>query len=97
MSNLVWIAAGLLALYLLGIVVALVSSIGNNDPQRGVAQGCLLVVAFGLLGVAGVLALAVRFELRPLVYFVFALTMFPFISLVGGSAYYLVQKLRGIE
>lgn len=97
MNTFATIAAVLLGLYVLGLVIALATSFGNNDPQRGVAQGCLIIVIVGLLAVGGVLYAAIHFQIRPLVYLVFALTVFPFVSLIGASIYYVIQRLRGVD
>lgn len=95
MNTVAAIAAVLLGIYLVALVVALVLPARGPDPQRGVAQGCLLFVALGLIALGGLLALGYHFQLRPLVYLVFVVTIFPAFSLVGGGIYRLVQQRRG--
>ncbi len=72
------IASGiLLASYIIAIVLVINWPTRRRHPEDGQAVGCLLLVALGCAGVGVVLAAAVYFHLRWLVYIIFAITAYP--------------------
>jgi MFS family permease len=89
-----WTAGVLLAVYALGILVALSRKPRQPDPQRGQAIGCLMIVVFALVGLGAVLAAAVIWELNGLIRVVFWIAVFPCLSLLGSGFWHLVQPRR---
>lgn len=86
------LTAVLLAGYFAVIVWAWLSP--STDPQRGMAEGFLMLVTLGLLGLAGLLWLGVRTQRPALVWFVFGLCALPSLSLVARGIYLLVRWFR---
>ena len=87
------ITAVLLAGYMGLVVWGLASP--SSDPQRGMAQGFLSMVAFGLLCLAGLLWLGAAKGYPKLVWTVFGICMLPSLSLVARGIYLLVRAIRG--
>ena len=67
----------LLAVYVVAITLVIFWPTRRRHPEDGQAVGCLMLVAVGCAVVAGVLYLAVRFQLRWLIYIIFAGTLYP--------------------
>jgi hypothetical protein len=86
------IAAILLAGYFSVVTWALLSP--STDPQRGMANGFLMLVLVCLLGLAGLLWLGIRSRRRGLVWFVFGVCALPSFSFVARGVYLLVRWLR---
>ena len=86
------ITAVLLAGYLGVIVWAWASP--STDPQRGMAQGFLMLVTMCVLGLAGLLWLGVARRSRKLVWTVFGICALPSLSLVARGIYLLVRWIR---
>ena len=87
------ITAVLLAGYMALVVWGLASP--SSDPQKGMAQGFLSMVAFGLLCLGGLLWLGASKGYPKLVWTVFAICMLPSLSLVARGIYLLVRAIRG--
>ena len=86
------VAALLLAAYFGVVSWAWLSP--STDPQRGMANGFLMLVTVCLLGLAGLLWLGIRSQRRGLVWFVFGVCALPSLSLVARGVYLLVRWLR---
>jgi hypothetical protein len=86
------ITAVLLAGYMGLVVWGLASP--SNDPQRGMAQGFLSMVAFCLLCLAGLLWLGAAKGYPKLVWTIFGICMLPSLSLVARGIYLLVRWIR---
>ena len=84
--------AVLLAIYLAISLYALASP--SNDPQRGMAQGFITMVALVILSVGGLLWFAVARNHPWLVRILFALTLFPALSQTAQEIYLLVHHAR---
>lgn len=87
-------AGGLLALYLLVIAYALLAPMKQHDPQRGQAEGCLMIIGGGLLALGAALGIGVAFDLGWLVSGVFWVVAFPVILVAINLVRYLLMKLR---
>ncbi|MBA4187999.1 MAG: hypothetical protein C0467_08265 [Planctomycetaceae bacterium] len=88
------LAGVLLALYLMGIVYALLAPSRGHDPQRGQAVGCLMIVAAGVTLLGAALGIGVAFDLEWLVSVIIAVTVYPSLLLVANGVYFGVQRLR---
>ncbi|MBM3982471.1 MAG: hypothetical protein FJ304_19815 [Planctomycetes bacterium] len=88
-------AGALLALYLLGIVFALLAPPKQHDPQRGQAVGCLMLVALVLIGLGALLAAGVAFEIEWLTRAVAYVVFFPAVLLAINAARFAWLKLTG--
>jgi hypothetical protein len=89
------ITAGiLLTLYLVGILFALLAPTRQHDPQRGVAVGCLMIVAGAILVLGLALGLGVFFDWPWMINIIFWITIFPFISLFLATTRQLVLYVR---
>ena len=66
----------------------------SNDPQRGIAQGFIIMVALLLFSVGGVLWFAVARNHPWLLRTVFALTVFPALSFVAQQIFLLVHRAQ---
>ena len=66
----------------------------SNDPQRGMAQGFIILVALLLLSVGGVLWFAVVRNHPWLVRTIFAFTAFPALSLMAQHIFLLVHRAQ---
>ena len=66
----------------------------SNDPQQGMAQGFIILVALVLLSVGGVLWFAVARNHRWLLRTVFAFTVFPTLSFIAQQLYLLVRRAQ---
>jgi len=84
--------AVLLAAYLAFALYALASP--SNDPQRGMAQGFITLVALVILSIGGLLWFAVARNHPWLVRILFALTLFPALSQTAQEIYLLVRHAR---
>jgi hypothetical protein len=72
------VAAGILmAVYVVGVVLVIVWPTRRRHPEDGMAVGCLVLVAAGCALLGCVLFLAARFQIRWLVYVIFATTLYP--------------------
>ena len=83
-----WMAlasGGLLAVYFALAVSALLSS--SDDPQRGMANGFIILVALVLLSIAGILWFAVARKHRWVARVVFAGTVFPALSWIAQQIF----------
>lgn len=90
------IAAGvLLALYFCGIVFAICVPPRQPDPQRGIALGCLSLVAGGIAGLGAVLAAGVYFDLTWCVHIAFDVAIFPAVLLLIALARAVVIRVLG--
>ena len=87
------ITAVLLAGYL--GVVAWAWASPSNDPQRGMAEGFLMLATIFLLGLAGLLWLGAARGSRKLVWTVFGICALPSLSLVARGVYLLVRWIGG--
>jgi hypothetical protein len=87
------ITAVLLAGYL--GVIAWAWSSPSTDPQRGMAEGFLMLVTIFLLGLTGLLWLGVARGFRKLVWTVFGICLLPSLSLVARGVYLLVRWIGG--
>jgi high-affinity Fe2+/Pb2+ permease len=90
---LVAVTAVILAGYL-GVVVWAWAS-PSTDPQRGMAEGFLMLVTLFLLLLAGLLWLGAARGHRKLVWTVFGICVFPSLSLVARGIYLLVRWIQG--
>ena len=88
------VAGILLGVYVCGIVYALALPAKQHDPQRGQAIGCLMIVVLSLLGVGGLLAVGVAFNVRWLVVAIFWLTVYPAVMLAAQGVFLLYKKLK---
>jgi hypothetical protein len=86
-----YVTGVLLACYFIGVVYAVLAPSRQPDPHRGVAVGCLGMVAAGLLVLGGLLAIAVLFDVGWLLTLLFSITVYPSVALVGSS---IVQRVR---
>jgi hypothetical protein len=75
-------------------IVAWAWSSPSTDPQRGMAEGFLMMVTFGLVGLASLVVLGVRRQRRWMVWLVFSLCALPSLSLVARGIYLLVRWFR---
>jgi hypothetical protein len=64
----------------------------SSDPQRGMAQGFIILVALVLLALAAVLYTAMARSRRWIVRTLFALTVLPALSLVAQRIHGLVHR-----
>jgi len=87
-------AAALLAVYISGIIIALVIRSRHRDPHDGMARGCLMFVILGLLGIGAALAIGVASETGWLVRISFYITVYPAIAFVGGGVVHLIQRYK---
>lgn len=97
MSTLGWVTAGLLAVYIVGIVGALLKPPRQPDPQRGVAVGCLMMAAAAIGVLLVVTVIADLYQVRWLVWTGFIGAIFPAISLAGAGVRWLILKVMGKE
>jgi hypothetical protein len=90
------VLAGLTAVLLAGYLAVVVWAwrSPSNDPQRGMAEGFLMLVTLGLLGLVGLFWLGVRTQRAGLVWLVFGICALPSLSLVARGIYLLVRWLR---
>jgi hypothetical protein len=72
-------AAILIGFYILALVLVLKWPSRQRHPEDGQAIGCLMLVIVGLLGLGGLLALGVVFDLRWLTTTIFYMVMFPLV------------------
>jgi heme/copper-type cytochrome/quinol oxidase subunit 3 len=85
-------SAVLLAAY---FVVALYAGASpSNDPQQGMAQGFIILVAFLLLSVGGLIWFAVARNHPWLLRIVFAFTVFPALSFIAQQIFLLVHHAQ---
>lgn len=84
------VSAVLLACYFALALSAFVAP--SDDPQRGMAEGFIILVALVLLSLAGVLWFAVARRHSWLVRIVFVLTIFPALSQIAQEIYLLVHR-----
>lgn len=66
----------------------------SNDPQRGMAQGFIILVTLLLLSVGGVLWFAVARNHPWLLRTVFVFTVFPALSLIAQQIFLLVHHAQ---
>ena len=66
----------------------------SDDPQRGMAQGFIILVALLLLSVGGVLWFAVVRNHPWLLRTVFAFTVYPALSLIAQQIFLLVHRTQ---
>ena len=67
----------------------------TTDPQRGMAEGCLMLFTLFLLAMAGLLWFGAARHHPKLVWTVFAICLLPSLSLVAQGVYLLVRWIRG--
>ena len=84
------VSAALLAGYFVFALYALSSP--SNDPQRGMAQGFITLVALILLLLGGVLWFGVARKHPWIVRTVFAITIFPALSQFAQEIYLLIHR-----
>jgi hypothetical protein len=85
-------SAVLLAVY---FVVALYAGASpSNDPQQGMAQGFIILVAFLLLSVGGLIWFAVARNHPWLLRIVFAFTVFPALSFTAQQIFLLIHHAQ---
>jgi heme/copper-type cytochrome/quinol oxidase subunit 3 len=85
-------SAVLLAAY---FVVALYAGASpSNDPQQGMAQGFIILVAFLLLSVGGLIWFAVARNHPWLLRIVFAFTVFPALSFIAQQIFLLIHHAQ---
>jgi apolipoprotein N-acyltransferase len=87
------IAGLLLAAYLVLVVRALLSP--SSDPQRGMANGFLMMVTLFLLCLAGLLWYGTTRHRAGPVWTVFAICALPSLSFVARAVYLLVRWVKG--
>ena len=85
-------AALLLAGYFAYALYAMSSP--SNDPQRGMAQGFIILVAVVLLLLAGLLWFGVARNHPWVVRIVFAVSVFPALSLIAQEVFLVVRRGR---
>jgi len=85
-------SAVLLAVYFVFALYAGASP--SNDPQQGMAQGFIILVALLLLSIGGVLWFAVARNHPWLLRTVFAFTVFPAVSLIAQQIFLLVHRAQ---
>ena len=85
-------SAVLLAVYLVFALYAGASP--SNDPQQGMAQGFIILVALLLLSIGGVLWFAVARNHPWLLRTVFAFTVFPALSFIAQQIFLLVHRAQ---
>jgi hypothetical protein len=85
MVPLVVVTSLLLAGYFALVLFGLFSP--SSDPQRGMANGFLMFVAFGLAGMAGLVWFGARSGRRHLVIGVLVICLLPTLSLVARVIY----------
>jgi hypothetical protein len=78
-------AGALLGFYLLALAGVWLFAPRSNDPQRGQADGCALLLAGGLVGLAGLLAVGVWADVPVFVRAVFFVAVLP-VALCTGAA-----------
>lgn len=89
------VAAGiLLVVYVIGIGLVIVWPTRRRHPEDGMAVGCLMLVAVGCALLGGVLFLAARFQVRWLVYVIFAMTLYPALYSIPQFVLAGLKKLR---
>ena len=66
----------------------------SNDPQRGMAEGFLMMVTVFLLCLAGLLWYGVHTQRSAPIWIVFAICALPSLTLVGRGIYLLVRWLK---
>ena len=66
----------------------------SDDPQRGMAQGFIILVALALLSLAGLLWLGVARNHPWMVRIVFAVSVFPALSLIAQEIFLVVRRGR---
>jgi hypothetical protein len=66
----------------------------SNDPQRGMAEGFLMMVTVFLLCLAGLLWYGVHTHRPAPIWIVFAICALPSLSLVGRGIYLLVRWFK---
>jgi hypothetical protein len=88
------IAAALFVAYLLGIVYALIVPPKQHDPQRGMAVGCLMIVAIGIGVLLLLTGLGWYFQLNWLVTMMFYVAVFPAVLLLITGVRYLFRGGR---
>ena len=84
------VSAVLLAGYFLFAMDALFSP--SNDPQRGMAQGFIILVGLVLLSLAGALWFGVARKHPWMIRIVFALSVFPALSQTAQEIFLLVHR-----
>jgi hypothetical protein len=85
-------SAVLLAAYFIFALYAGTSP--SDDPQRGMAQGFIILVALLLLSVGGVLWFAVVRNHPWLLRTVFAFTVYPALSFIAQQIFLLVHRAQ---
>ena len=85
-------SAVLLAVYFVLAVDAGTSP--SDDPQRGMAQGFIIMVGFVLLSVGGLLWFAVARNHPWLLRTIFAFTVFPTVSYIAQQIFLLVHHAQ---
>jgi presenilin-like A22 family membrane protease len=83
------VSAAFLAVYFALALNALYSP--SEDPQRGMAQGFIIVVAIVLFSIGGVLWLGVARKRAWIIRTVFALSIFPALSQTAQEIFLLVR------
>ena len=86
------VSAALLLVYFALALNALLSP--SDDPQRGMADGFIILVAFLLLSMGGVLWFGVARKHPWVVRVVFALTVLPALSQIAQEMFLLVHRAR---
>ena len=66
----------------------------SDDPQRGMAQGFIILVALALLSLAGLLWFGVARNHPWMVRIVFAVAVFPALSLIAQEIFLVVRRGR---
>jgi hypothetical protein len=84
----------LIGAYLLWILLVIKWPTRQHNPEDGMAVGCLMLVAMGLLAIGLMLAVGVVFHLRPIVYGVFVITAFPAALALPQLAWEGIKKLK---
>jgi hypothetical protein len=86
------VSAALLVVYFALALNALLSPSG--DPQRGMADGFIILVALVLLSIGGVLWFGVTRKHPWVVRVVFVLTVFPALSQIAQEIFLVVHRWR---
>lgn len=95
MDNRIMIAAVLLTLYLGVLLYALVAPSKEQDPQRGVAVGCLSMVVAAVVGVGAVLVVGVVLHNSVLIGIAYHIAVWPAAFMLFSGVVTLGRRILG--